>query len=328
MKLRPDGKLELGGGEEADGAALLALVKKPSSGEDATVGWLRTLVSDHLRRIVAASEDGGMPSAADCERCRPDALVVGSGRSPYAVSIDIKTMAKAKWDGLVQRMSGKVSSLMALAAGKLPKELLEDFCNAETGLFPKPREISFSCSCPDGADCCKHVAAVLYGIGARLDDTPELFFTLRGVDAQSIISAATVVDTLTADASSELASDDLSDVFGISLDEEISAAPEPAAATEKAESKTVSVKAEPKTVPEKPLRVSARKKSVPTRKAEPIGDDVAAFFRETRKRLRLTQAQLATRLGTNQTTISVIERGGKCPRATVLGESLKKLASE
>lgn len=319
MKLRPDGKLELGGGEEADGAALLALVKKPSSGEDATVGWLRTLVSDHLRRIVAASEDGGMPSAADCERCRLDALVVGSGRSPYAVSIDIKTMAKAKWDGLVQRMSGKVSSMMALAAGKLPKELLEDFCNAETGLFPKPREISFSCSCPDGADCCKHVAAVLYGIGARLDDTPELFFTLRGVDAQSIISAATVVDTLTADASSELASDDLSDVFGISLDEEISAAPEQAAVPEKTE---------PKSFSENSPCVSARKKSVPVLKAESIKDDVAAFFRETRKRLRLTQAQLAARLGTNQTTISIIERGGKCPRATVLNESLKKLASE
>ena len=248
-----------------------------------------------------------------------EALVVGSGRSPYAVSIDIKTMAKAKWDGLVQRMSGKVSSLMALAAGKLPKELLEDFCNVETGLFPKPREISFSCSCPDGADCCKHVAAVLYGIGARLDDTPELFFTLRGVDAQSIISAATVVDTLTADASSELASDDLSDVFGISLDEEISAAPEQAAVPEMTE---------PKSFSENPPCVSARKKSVPTRKAEPIGDDVAAFFRETRRRLRLTQAQLAARLGTNQTTISIIERGGKCPRATVLNESLKKLASE
>lgn len=319
MKLRPDGKLEFGGGEEADGAALLALVKKPSSGEDATVGWLRTLVSDHLRRIVAASEDGGMPSAADCERCRPDALVVGSGRSPYAVSIDIKTMAKAKWDGLVQRMSGKVSSLMALAAGKLPKELLEDFCNVETGLFPKPREISFSCSCPDGADCCKHVAAVLYGIGARLDDTPELFFTLRGVDAQSIVSSEKVVDTLTADTASELASDDLSDVFGISLDEEISAAPEQAAVPEKTE---------PKSFSENSPCVSARKKSVPVLKAESIKDDVAAFFRETRKRLRLTQAQLAARLGTNQTTISIIERGGKCPRATVLNESLKKLASE
>ena len=155
---------------------------------------------------------------------RVEALVVGSGRSPYAVFIDIKTMAKAKWDGLVKRMTGKVSSLMALAAGKLPKELLEDFCNVETGLFPKPGEIKFSCDCPDGAVCCKHVAAVLYGIGARLDAEPELFFTLRGVDPQSIISAETVVDTLTADASSELASSDLGDVFGISLDEQVAPA--------------------------------------------------------------------------------------------------------
>lgn len=247
---------------------------------------------------------------------RVEALVVGSGRTPYTVTIDIKTMAKEKWDGLVKRMTGKISSLMALAAGKLPKELLEDFCNAETGLFPKPREISFSCSCPDGAVCCKHVAAVLYGIGARLDDTPELFFTLRGVDAQSIVSAETVVDTLTADAASELASGDLGDVFGISLDEEIPAAPEQAAVTEKTE---------PKSLPENPPCVSARKKSVPTRKTDPIGADVVAFFRETRRRLGLTQAQLATQLGTNQATISVIERGGKCPRASRLFEALKKL---
>ena len=247
------------------------------------------------------------------------ALVCGSGREPYEVSVDIVPMAQAKWDGLVKRMSGKISSLMALAAGTLPKEMLEDFCNAETGLFPKPKEIKFACDCPDGAVCCKHVAAVLYAIGARLDDTPELFFTLRGVDAQSIVSSEKVVDTLTADTASELASDDLGDVFGISLDEEISAAPEQAAVPEKTE---------PKSFSENSPCVSARKKSVPVLKAESIKDDVAAFFRETRKRLRLTQAQLAARLGTNQTTISIIERGGKCPRATVLNESLKKLASE
>lgn len=79
-------------------------------------------------------------------------------------------------------------------------------------------EITLDCDCPDGAVCCKHVAAVLYGIGARLDTEPELFFTLRGVDPQSIISSEAVVDTLTADASSELDSSDLGDVFGISLD--------------------------------------------------------------------------------------------------------------
>jgi len=209
------------------------------------------------------------------------ALVCGSGRNPYEVTIDIRTMPQAKWDGLVKRMTGKISSLMALAAGKLPKELLEDFCNAETGLFPKPNEIRFSCDCPDGAVCCKHVAAVLYGIGARLDAEPELFFTLRGVDPQSIVSAESVVDTLTADASSELASSDLGDVFGISLDEET---------------------------------------------VEEVGkvEGVAELFKSVRKRLHLTQSALAVRLDTNQTTVSMIERGVKEPCPSLV-EKLKAL---
>ena len=147
------------------------------------------------------------------------ALVIGSGRKPYEIEIRIDKMKKDAWDALVKRSSGKISSLMSLAQGKLPKEMLEDFCNPETGLFPKPREIHFDCSCPDGASCCKHVAAVLYGIGARLDETPELFFTLRGIDPNSIV-AAEVVDAITDGAESELAEADLGDVFGISLDAE------------------------------------------------------------------------------------------------------------
>ena len=146
------------------------------------------------------------------------ALVIGSGRSPYEVVIRIDKMKKPDWDALVKRSSGKIASLMALAQGKLPKEMLEDFCNPETGLFPKPREIHFDCSCPDGASCCKHVAAVLYGIGARLDSNPELFFTLRGINPDSIVSAE-VVDTLTDGASNELENADLGDVFGIALDD-------------------------------------------------------------------------------------------------------------
>ena len=147
------------------------------------------------------------------------ALVIGSGRKPYEIEIRIDKMKKDAWDALVKRSSGKISSLMSLAQGKLPKEMLEDFCNPETGLFPKPREIHFDCSCPDGASCCKHVAAVLYGIGARLDETPELFFTLRGIDPNSIV-AAEVVDAITDGAESELADADLGDVFGISIDAE------------------------------------------------------------------------------------------------------------
>ena len=200
------------------------------------------------------------------------ALVCGSGRNPYTVTVEIKPMPADKWQALVARMTGKISSLMALAAGKLPKELLSDFCNTETGLFPNPRAIDFSCSCPDGASCCKHVAAVLYGIGARLDDEPELFFTLRGVDPKSIVSAEAVVDSLTADASSEIEASDLGDVFGISLDEEVSES----------------------VVPEVKLQ-----------------DNLAAQFKAIRKQLGLSQFELARRLDTNQTTISLIERG-KC----------------
>lgn len=60
----------------------------------------------------------------------------------------------------------------------------------EGGLFPTPKEISFNCSCPDWALMCKHVSAVLYAIGARLDENPFLFFELRGIDADRFIDIA------------------------------------------------------------------------------------------------------------------------------------------
>jgi len=237
---------------------------------------------------------------------RVQALVVGSGRNPYEVSIGIKTMPQAKWDALVQRMTGKISSLMALAAGKLPKELLTEFCNVETGLFPKSGEITLSCDCPDGAVCCKHVAAVLYGVGARLDEEPELFFTLRGVDPQAIVSSEAVIDTLTGEAASELASSDLGDVFGISLDAEDGGG-------RVAE-------------PGKKKGAKAAGKRVAEAKIEKVaeGEDTAALFKSVRKRLHLSQSALAARLRTHQTAISQIERGMKKPCAEMV-EALRSV---
>ena len=67
---------------------------------------------------------------------------------------------------------------------------MERICQQEAGLFPAPAEIEFSCSCPDWASMCKHVAAVLYGVGARLDEQPELLFKLRKVDEKDLIARA------------------------------------------------------------------------------------------------------------------------------------------
>ncbi|MDE0221250.1 MAG: SWIM zinc finger family protein, partial [Spirochaetaceae bacterium] len=88
----------------------------------------------------------------------------------------------------------------------------------ERGLFPKPRQIELACSCPDWATMCKHVAAVLYGVGHRLDDSPDLLFRLRGVDPEELISPETVLPGGAAAGAETLAEDRLGDVFGIDLD--------------------------------------------------------------------------------------------------------------
>jgi len=110
------------------------------------------------------------------------ALVQGSRKTPYKVAITIAALDKKRWDGIVQASSNKIENIEALASGKFPAEMAELFTGLGSGLFPSPKEISFSCSCPDWADMCKHVAAVLYGIGARFDEDPILLFKLRDID--------------------------------------------------------------------------------------------------------------------------------------------------
>src|SRR6202171_172770 len=92
-------------------------------------------------------------------------------------------------------------------------------CEEKTGLFPSPKDIIFTCSCPDWSDMCKHVAAVLYGIGARLDHQPELLFRLRAVDEKDLIVKAGEALPLAkqAPAAGRVLGGDLSDIFGLDM---------------------------------------------------------------------------------------------------------------
>jgi len=157
------------------------------------------------------------------------ALVQGSASKPYKVEVAIDPLAPGIWQEMVQACAGKIDSLQELAAGKLPKSLAELFTMKGKGLFPSPKEIRFSCSCPDGAWMCKHVAAVLYGIGARLDEDSALFFTMRNVKMADLI-ASTIAEKSkdmmkkAGDAGSGrrsrrvLADADLSGKFGVDID--------------------------------------------------------------------------------------------------------------
>ena len=116
------------------------------------------------------------------------AKVVGSGSKPYDIKINISPLKQDKMQEIIKQCSGRLKNAEDLMMGNFPKDM-EEILLKKGMLFPLPQEISFSCSCPDWADMCKHVAAALYGVGTRLDTDPVLFFTLRGIDLTGFIDA-------------------------------------------------------------------------------------------------------------------------------------------
>jgi len=143
-----------------------------------------------------------------------EALV--SGLLVYRTTLSVAAIPKARWKAICQDVAGQIDSLVELLEGRFSKTTMERLCRQGSGLFPSPSEIHFACSCPDSARMCKHVAAVLYGIGARLDEHPELLFTLREVDQRELITHGT--SGLTKPKSSRtLEGANLSELFGIEI---------------------------------------------------------------------------------------------------------------
>jgi uncharacterized Zn finger protein len=145
-----------------------------------------------------------------------------SGTNVYKVNITIAPVKPAEWKALKRECAGQVGSLIDLLQGKLSEAVMKIITSPESGLFPKPSQINFECSCPDWAGMCKHIAATLYGVGARLDHNPELLFLLRGVNHGELIAEAT--ESVTAGPPSQdagtlaMATGDIAEVFGIEIE--------------------------------------------------------------------------------------------------------------
>ncbi len=156
------------------------------------------------------------------------ALVMGS--SLYKVNVTVRPVQPAQWKSICQAAAGSIASLVEILQGKLSTAIMQRICEPGKGLMPTPKEISFDCSCPDWAGMCKHVAAVLYGVGARLDQQPELLFTLRHVDAKDLIQVAdgglnTVLARKVPKAAKVLDDSLLADVFGLEMAQATDAPP-------------------------------------------------------------------------------------------------------
>lgn len=161
-------------------------------------------------------------SVIDLQIDRGRVLAIVSGSEIYRVGIMIKTLRPAAWKSICRDCSASIHSVLDLLQGRFDQGVMQRLARTDGGLFPQPSEIKMDCSCPDWAGMCKHVAAVLYGVGARLDRSPELLFTLRNVDHQQLISqvvaAENLEQSLAGSPSEELAKSDLNVIFGIELD--------------------------------------------------------------------------------------------------------------
>ena len=185
-------------------------------------------------------------SVVDLQIAPREVTAMVSGSSIYKVTVSIDAVPTAQWQSICKDCAGGIDSLVELLQGRLSQGVMERICRQELGLFPEPREIRFTCSCPDYASMCKHVAAVLYGVGARLDAQPELLFRLRAVDEKDLVTGidqALPMAKPGAAAGKVLETDDLSAMFGLDM-----AANEPPA-TKRATAKRASAR-----------KTSARKK--------------------------------------------------------------------
>jgi uncharacterized Zn finger protein len=150
-------------------------------------------------------------------------LVCGS--EIYEVEITIKPLAHAHWSRIKTRCAGQIGSLIELLEGRLSEGVMRIVTHPGEGLFPMPAEIQMACSCPDSATMCKHVAAVMYGVGARLDARPELLFVLRKVEHGELVAGATDFEAAHGGSKRKtIAEGQLSDVFGIEIAEAMPAA--------------------------------------------------------------------------------------------------------
>src|SRR5450756_2738680 len=146
--------------------------------------------SDYENRLTRGRTYVRNGSVVDLQIAKGEVAAMVAGSELYKIQIAIAPVTRARWKAICRDCAGTVDSLVELLQGRLAKGVMDRVCREGDGLFPSPKDIKLSCSCPDWADMCKHVAAALYGVGARLDEKPELFFTLRGVDVQDLITSA------------------------------------------------------------------------------------------------------------------------------------------
>lgn len=239
--------------------------------------------SDFANRVPRGRTYVRNGSVVDLQVAKGKVTAMVAGSSLYKINITIAPVAAARWKAICRDCAGTINSLVELLQGRLAKGVMDRVCREGDGLFPSPKEIKLSCSCPDWADMCKHVAAALYGVGARLDEKPQLLFVLRGVDENELLARAgqgLPLARATPSAAKVLDHGDVAALFGLEMAETANSdIPTPIApkrqqrSTTSTASKTPAVK-----------KTAAAKKSITSRAAQPRSEPKWVTLVRARKR--------------------------------------------
>jgi uncharacterized Zn finger protein len=213
--------------------------------------------SDYENRLPRGRTYVRNGSVVDLQITKGEIAAIVAGSELYQIKIAIAPVTRARWKSICRDCCGTIDSLVELLQGRLAKGVMDRVCREGDGLFPSPTEIKLSCSCPDWADMCKHVAAVLYGVGARLDEKPQLLFVLRDVDEGELLASAGQDPSLTRaapGAAKVLDESDVAALFGLEM----------------AETTPTPTQTPASSVPKRPLQSKAQKGGkMSTRKTRP-----------------------------------------------------------
>jgi uncharacterized Zn finger protein len=250
------------------------------------LSWCNNLerYSDYETRLPRGRSYVRNGLGVDLQIAKGEVTAIVSGSELYDVKVTIAPVASSRWRAICRDCAGAIDSLVELLQGRLAKGVMDRVCREGDGLFPAPHEIKLSCSCPDWAVMCKHVAAALYGIGARLDERPQLLFALRGVDENEMLAGAgqDLAISKSAPAAAKVLDDnDVAALFGLEMAEPInSGVPVPAAPKPSRRTKTNKGKASA------PAKAPAQNGDLPRRARSKVGSRRKAKIRVRAKRAR------------------------------------------
>ena len=275
--------------------------------------------SDYSNRLPRGATYVRNGSVVDLVIKRRTVEAIVAGSETYTIKIEIAPLAKPIWKTIKQDCSASIDSLLDLLAGRFSDGVMQRLTRQKDGLFPSPREIKMKCSCPDWSDCCKHLAAVMYGIGARLDKQPELLFVLRDVDHQELVSQAVAEGNLDrelfAGADGSLAGQDLGAIFGIELDVTPATPSQPVASTSRRQPEVTRSSKSKRAAPVR-KKVKPKANATPELSADKAATPAAKLAKAARPKVILkSAAKKSAATTTTTTTETTPKKTGQKPNA-------------